>query len=85
MALSRLAEKCRVCPFVSKCDNKRMEAIGYLQPALAPNYLEATEQISRKVVKRHAYEEVFWQYEDEIKKELEKALYRDLYKGLCNF
>lgn len=30
--VSRLCEKCRKCPFVSKCDKKRMEAMAYLEP-----------------------------------------------------
>ena len=82
MSLSKLAEQCQNCPFVDKCENKRMEAVGYLQPAITQNSQEVAEQISRKVVKRYAYGEVFWQYEDQIKKELEKSLYQDLYKGL---
>lgn len=30
MGLSRLAAKCRTCPYVSTCDHKQMEALGYL-------------------------------------------------------
>lgn len=30
MGLSRLAEKCRICPNVDTCQNKRMEALGFL-------------------------------------------------------
>lgn len=30
MGLSRLAAKCRACPYVSTCDHKQMEALGYL-------------------------------------------------------
>lgn len=30
MSLSRLAVKCRACPFVDSCDNKEMEAYGFL-------------------------------------------------------
>lgn len=30
MGLSRLAEKCRICPKVDTCQNKRMEAMGFL-------------------------------------------------------
>lgn len=91
VCLSKLSEKCSKCPFVDKCENKRMEAVGYLpDPMIAPSTQPLTEQasmpIARKVVERHAYGQVFWQYEDEIKKELEKALYAELYKGLnCNF
>ena len=91
VSLSKLSERCNKCPFVDKCENKRMEAVGYLpDPMIAPSTQPLTEQasmpIARKVVERHAYGQVFVQYEDEIKKELEKALYSELYKGLnCNF
>lgn len=30
MGLSKLAEKCRVCPKVDTCKNKRMESVGFL-------------------------------------------------------
>ena len=30
MGLSRLAAKCRACPYVSTCDHKQVEALGYL-------------------------------------------------------
>lgn len=30
MGLSKLAEKCRICPKVDTCNNKRMEAVGFI-------------------------------------------------------
>lgn len=30
MVLSKLAAKCRACPFVDSCGNKEMEAYGFL-------------------------------------------------------
>ena len=30
MGLSRLVAKCRACPYVSTCEHKQMEALGYL-------------------------------------------------------
>lgn len=30
MSLSRLAVKCRACPFVDTCDHKEMDAYGFL-------------------------------------------------------
>lgn len=56
MALSRLAAKCRACPYVSTCDHKRMEALGYLplpEPTIeiradqAVKIDDAFDQISR--------------------------------------
>lgn len=38
MGLSQLSERCRKCPFVDKCDHKRMEALAYLpEPQIAMN------------------------------------------------
>lgn len=31
---SKLSSKCRKCPFVSKCEKKRMEAAAYIEPNL---------------------------------------------------
>lgn len=56
MGLSRLSATCRVCPYVSTCDHKRMEALGYLsmpeltvtiQTEQAVQIDNALEQISR--------------------------------------
>lgn len=42
MGLTQLAEKCQVCPFVSKCDHKRMEALAYFsEPAMPTITTEA--------------------------------------------
>ena len=30
MGLSKLSEECKNCPFVSRCKNKRMEALAYM-------------------------------------------------------
>lgn len=35
--LKKLSEKCSKCPFVSKCDKKKMEAVAYLEPAAQSN------------------------------------------------
>lgn len=36
MGLSRLAKECKNCPFVEKCDHKRMESLAYLpEPMVA--------------------------------------------------
>lgn len=89
MGLSRLAEKCRKCPFVSKCDKKRMEAVAYLPDiVIAPASMPATGYIAlpmaREVVERHAYGQVYVQYKDELEKELYKSLYGQFDVGLQN-
>jgi len=50
MALSRLAEKCRGCPFVEKCDHKRMEGLMYLEPAAVENAQRAAVPVIREAV-----------------------------------
>ena len=59
-ALSKLAKKCRECPFVSKCDNKKMEMYGYLEipPKIEidsaemfnPEILEPTKEEKEKFI-----------------------------------
>ena len=83
MGLSRLAKKCQKCPFVSKCDNKRMEALAYLpDPIAAPATQPLTNDMAmpdaREVVTRQMYGQTYSMYKDE----LEKILYGELYKGL---
>lgn len=64
MGLSRLAAKCRACPKVDTCDNKEMEALGYLPlPEMAA---QPTETGYRNV-------ENFW---DNPKEPLKKARFK---------
>lgn len=42
MSLSKLSTRCQACPFVDTCDNKEMEALGYLPlPEQAAQITEA--------------------------------------------
>ena len=77
MALKRLASKCRKCPFVDKCDNKRLEVEGYLEP-VAQSF---TEQIAMPVMRETVdividgnLQKV---YKDDIERELQKHLFSD--------
>ena len=84
MGLSRLAAKCMECPFVDKCDNKRMEAIGCLEiPNLASSYAEpivdsTTEPILRETMTVMVDGSLTVVYKNEI----EKQLYGNLYSHL---
>ena len=83
MSLSRLAEECRKCPFVEKCEHKRMEALGYLPESMianviAPSVAELTQPILRETVNTIVDGEVIKVYKDDI----EKALYESLYSHL---
>ena len=48
--LSRLSKKCRVCPFVDKCDHKEMEALAYLSEPIITARAESTQQVLRQTV-----------------------------------
>lgn len=84
MGLSKLAKKCRSCPFVDKCDNKQMEVHGYLEmPDLATPSIETSaasmvEPILRETMTIMVNGEPSVVYKDEI----EKQLYKHLYSGL---
>lgn len=84
MSLSKLSKKCQECPFVSKCNNKRMEAYGYLEmPDLAIPSIEnaaatMTEPILRETTTVFIDGKPTIQYKDEI----EKMLYKHLYRGI---
>ena len=87
MALSKLAAKCRQCPFVDKCDNKRMEAHGLLEmPNIATPFVESgasamSQPIIRETITIMVDGKPVTKYRDEIEKELYKQLYSGL--GLC--
>lgn len=58
MGLSRLAAKCKMCPYVSTCDHKQMEALGYLpmpeptveiQADVAVSFEDILDQLSRAI------------------------------------
>ena len=68
MGLSRLAAKCMECPFVDKCDNKRMEAI----------VASTTEPILRETMTVMVYGSPTVVYKDEIEKQLYGSLYSHL-------
>lgn len=84
MGLSKLAAKCRECPFVDKCDKKLMEAHGYLEmPNLAASYTESVtasmaEPILRETMTIMVNGKPTVVYKDEIEKQLYKHLYSQL-------
>lgn len=82
MALSRLAEKCSKCPFVDKCNNKRMEALAVLSPATQPLANNMTMPMAREVVERHAYGQIYTQYKDDLEREIYKSLHKSIGIGL---
>lgn len=83
MGLSRLSEECYKCPFVSKCKNKRMEALTYLpDPMIAsmtqPTMESAAAPILRETMEIRVDGKPVIVYKDEIEKQLTKSLYSGL-------
>ena len=84
MGLSRLAAKCMECPFVDKCDNKRMEALAYCEiPNLAYSYAESIvssmpEPILGETMTIIVNGSPTVVYKDEIEKQQHKSLYSHL-------
>lgn len=84
IGLSRLAAKCMECPFVDKCDNKRMEALAYCGiPNLAHSYAEPivssmTEPTLRETMTVMVDGSPTVVYKDEIEKQLYGSLYSHL-------
>lgn len=83
MGLSRLAAKCMECPFVDKCDKKRMESLAYFEmPNLAASYAEPiaasmAEPILRETMTIMADGSPTVVYKDAI-----EQLYKSLYSNL---
>lgn len=82
MGLKKLAEKCQVCPFVDKCSNKRMEALGYLEPVTMSASTSMVQPILRETMTINIDGHLTKVYKDDIEKELYKSLYSSLYSGL---
>lgn len=84
MGLSKLAGVCKACPYVDDCDDKRMEACGYLTmpnvaaPSVEQSGASMVEPILRETMTIMINGEPTIRYKDEI----EKQLYKQLYCGL---
>lgn len=57
--LSRLAKKCRECPFKDKCNKKRMEAEAYLpKPMAASAVMPSVSEMAAPMAVKHDYRNV---------------------------
>lgn len=84
MALSKLAAKCRECPFVDKCDNKQMEAHGYLEMpnTVSPSNETGAASIAEPILRETMTIMVNGKPSVIYKDDIEKQLYKNLYSGL---
>ena len=57
--ISRLSEECRKCPFVSKCDNKRKEAMLYMEPNVASSAsVDYVAPVLADILVKHDYRDI---------------------------
>lgn len=83
MSLSRLSEKCKKCPFVDTCENKRMEALVYLpEPMIAEAGQSASMSAAAPVIRETMEIRVDGKTLIVYKDDIEKELYKSLYSGL---
>lgn len=54
MGLSKMTSKCSICPKRDRCSHKRMEGLGYIQPATT----DVAEAAAASVLKKHSYRDV---------------------------
>ena len=83
--LSRLSAKCRKCPYVDKCKQKRIEAEAYLEPIAMPTVAE----IMQPVAVKHSYRDVKVAENttltidlEDLKKQMERDFYKQAGLGL---
>lgn len=87
MGLSRLSKRCRECPFVDTCENKRMEALAYIEPSAAPLRNDLASQLTAPIMQPHKYRDIKIDVNttvtidlEEIKSKLSKAIYGNSFK-----
>lgn len=57
--ISRLCEQCRKCPFVSKCNNKRMQAMEYLEPKVTDSAsVDYASPVLADILVKHDYRDI---------------------------
>lgn len=74
MGLSRLATKCRACPYRDKCSHKVMEALACLEPVKADNMQSVAAPVLRETMQINVGGVMTTVYKDEIEREIYKAL-----------
>lgn len=82
MGLSKLSPVCAACPIVSKCNNKCMEALAYLEPAAAEVTEDVSAPILRETMQINVGGVIQTVYKDDIEKMLRMSLFKDRYVGL---
>lgn len=84
--VSRLCGECQKCPFVSKCDNKRLEAMAYLEPKVAASAsVDYAAPVPADILVKHDYRDIKVGENttitidvEELKRQMKKDFYRKL-------
>lgn len=86
MGLSKLSAKCQSCPFVYSCDHKQMESVGFLPlpetQISAPVSQAAASPLAQPLLRETMEIRVNGKPVTVYKDDIEKELYRQLYKHL---
>lgn len=94
IALKKDHPKCKACKHYDDCDEKRMVACAMMEPPMLERAAQnVTLPVSQDIAVKHDYRDV-WVDKDttvtidleDIKKQIEREIYKSLYKPLeCNF
>ena len=84
--VSRLCGECQKCPFVSKCDNKRMEALLYMEPNVASSAsVDYVAPVLADILVKHDYRDIKVGENttitidvEELKRQMKKDFYMEL-------
>ena len=83
MGLSILSKECSECPFLEKCQHKRMEELGYLpEPILSPVVETSVAELAQPILRETMTIIVEGKPQIVYKDDIKKQLYKHLYSGL---
>ena len=83
MGLSRLSTRCKQCPYVDNCNDKRMEALAYLpDPVISQVEQSFTENMAEPILRETMTIMINGKPTIAYRDEVEKQLYDHLYSGL---
>lgn len=83
MGLSKLSTRCKQCPFVNCCNNKRMEAIACLAEPITVSVKQTfTESMAEPILRETMTIMINGKPTIVYRDEIEKQLYDHLYSGL---
>jgi hypothetical protein len=82
MGLSRLSKQCKRCPFVDTCENKRMEALAYIEPSTTTLKADSSAPLASQIIEKHDYRDIKIDANIEVTIDLE-YIKKQLGKAIC--